>query len=116
MNDITQEIAKNVKDAAYVAVGLSVMGVQKAQVRRRELIELARKQLPGLEAPLNEARAEFAKRVKEIDEQIETIVARVEEALQPVEQRLPATAQAVIGQAKDARTQLRSYVLAALAA
>jgi hypothetical protein len=116
MSDITQEITKNAKDAAYVAVGLGVLGFQKAQVTRRELIEVARMQLPDLDAPIADARVEISKRVKDIDGRIEELISRIELSLQPAEERLPATAQALIGQAKEARTQLRGYLLAALAA
>ena len=35
IKDITQEITKAVRDAAYVVVGLGVLGVQRAQVRRQ---------------------------------------------------------------------------------
>jgi hypothetical protein len=116
MSDITQEITKNARDAAYVAVGLGVLGLQKALVTRRELVERARKQLPELDTPINEARVELSKRVKDIDDRIEELIVRIETSLQPVEERLPATAQALIGQAKEARTQIRSYLLSALAA
>ena len=34
---ITEKIAQTARDAAYVAVGLGVIGFQKAQVRRHEL-------------------------------------------------------------------------------
>ena len=38
MPDVT-DINKLVKDSAYAAIGFGVLGFQKAQVRRRELIE-----------------------------------------------------------------------------
>src|SRR5580700_8662721 len=114
--DIREDVTKTAKDAAYVAVGLGVMTFQRAQVRRRELVELARKQLPAFEGQLSEVRAEFGKRVKEIDGRIEVLATRVQSQLQPLEDRLPAPAQAVIGQAREARSQVRHYILSALAA
>lgn len=42
------ELPRTLRDAAYVAVGFAVIGVQRAQVRRRELA----RQLPDLEANL----------------------------------------------------------------
>ncbi len=116
INDIAAEVTKGAKETAYVLVGLGVLGFQKAQVRRRELVDLAKKQFPEVEAPLMDARGEVAKRVKELDAVIEEVVGRIETTLQPVEQRLPATAQALISQAKEVRTQLRGYVLSTLAA
>lgn len=114
--DIREDITKTAKDAAYVAIGLGVMGIQRAQVRRRELIELAKQQLPTFEAPLTEVRAEVARRVQELDGAVTEIVAKLEARVQPVEQRLPAPAQALLGQAREAGTQLRHYLVSALAA
>ena len=49
------DVPKALRDAAYVAIGFAVIGVQRAQVRRRELA----RSLPDLEerlpAPLREA-------------------------------------------------------------
>lgn len=42
------DLQEALRDAAYVAVGFAVIGVQRAQVRRRELA----KQLPDLEEHL----------------------------------------------------------------
>ncbi len=50
---------KNIKDVAYVAIGLGVMGWQRAQVRRREL-------------------------AKELDERLGPALKDLEERLQPV--------------------------------
>lgn len=35
---LTDDVSRTARDAAYVAVGLGVLGVQRAQVRRRELM------------------------------------------------------------------------------
>lgn len=114
--DIREEVTKTAKDAAYVAVGLGVMTFQRAQVRRRELVELARQNLPAFEGQLSDVRAELGKRVKDIDGRIEEITVRVQTQLQPYEDRLPAPAQAVLGQAREAGTQLRHAIVSALAA
>jgi hypothetical protein len=116
MIDIREDFTKTARDAAYVAIGLGVMGFQRAQVRRRELIELAKQQLPAMEAPITEARAELARRVTELDGRVTELAGKFETRIQPVEQKLPATAQALIGQAREAGTQLRHYLVSALAA
>ena len=116
MIDIREDITKTAKDAAYVAIGFGVMSFQRAQVRRRELVDLAKQQLPTLEAPFTGARAELNRRVKELDGQVMELVTKLEQRVQPVEQRLPAPAQAFIGQAREAGEQLRQYILHALAA
>jgi hypothetical protein len=114
--DIREDIAKSAKEAAYVTVGLGVMAFQKAQVRRRELVELAKQNLPAIESPLHGARAELGKVVKEIDGRIEALATRFHSQVEPLEHRLPAQAQAVVGQAWEARAQLRNRFLSALAA
>lgn len=117
--NIPEDVAKTAKDAAYVAVGFGVLTFQKAQVRRRELVELARhqlQQLPNLEGQLTEVRAEFGRRVKDIDGRIDEIAGRVQAQFQPLEDRLPAPAQAVLGQAREAGSQLRHYIVTAIAA
>jgi hypothetical protein len=116
MIDIREDITKTARDAAYVAVGLGVMGFQRAQVRRRELIELAKHQLPAMQAPLTEARAELARRVTEFDGRVTELAEKLETRMQPVEHMLPAPAQALIGQAREAGSQLRHYLVSALAA
>ena len=46
--DDADDLPTALREAAYVAVGLAVIGVQRAQVRRRELS----RQLPDLEQHL----------------------------------------------------------------
>lgn len=41
-NDITSELVRRARDAAYVAVGLGVLGLQRAQVVRHELVRQER--------------------------------------------------------------------------
>lgn len=70
---------KDLKDAAYVAIGLGVIGFQRAQVRRREL----------------------AKRAKELEE-------RMGPALKDLEDRLEPVAQQARQAVKETAEQLRS--------
>jgi hypothetical protein len=39
LDDVRRDVARSLEDAAYVAVGLAVLELQKAQVRRRALVE-----------------------------------------------------------------------------
>ncbi len=61
-NDIATEVAelaRRAREAAYVAIGLGVLGVQRAQALRRELAPLGA-QLPGPARELAErARCEL---------------------------------------------------------
>jgi F0F1-type ATP synthase membrane subunit b/b' len=101
-----KDIAKLAQDAAYVAVGFGVLGLQKAQVRRREL----EKQLAAVEGPLGDARKEIAKALKQFDEQLGEILSRLDSTFEPVEHRLPPAAQAMVQQAREARDQVRHYL------
>ncbi|MDP9070366.1 MAG: hypothetical protein M3N68_03590 [Actinomycetota bacterium] len=53
---------KSIKDAAYVAIGLGVMGWQRAQVRRRELAK-------ELEERLGPALKDLEERLQPVAEQ-----------------------------------------------
>lgn len=111
------DFTKVAQDAAYVAIGLGVLGFQKAQVRRQEL----RSQLVGLQgrrghmdrrgpAPVSDIRKEIAKAMKEFDKTISQLIERFDATVEPVSERLPAGAQAAIHQAREARDQLRGYL------
>jgi ribosome recycling factor len=112
--DITQEITKAVRDAAYVVVGLGVLGVQKAQVRRQELVKKLAEPRTQFEASLGDARGEFTKRVKEVDTVVEEVIGRLEATLEPIEGKLPTQARDLVKQAhfqaREARQQLRTLL------
>ncbi|HXY46023.1 MAG TPA: hypothetical protein VEH29_17695 [Acidimicrobiales bacterium] len=117
-NDVSKtadDLTKIAQDAAYVAIGLGVLGFQKAQVRRREL----RKQLEELQlgrvgrrgrGPVSDYRKEIAKAMKEFDKTVGQLIERWDARVDPVSERLPAGAQAAIQQAREARDQLRGYL------
>ncbi len=121
---LTDQITKTARDAAYVVVGLGVLGVQRAQVRRQELaktladrrscITSAIGTLPG---SLDAVRGELGRRAKEVDEAVEQALGRLEASVQPIEERLPAPARGLVRQAheraRDARQQLRNLLGAA---
>jgi len=121
---VATDLTMVAKDAAYVAIGLAVLGLQKAQVRRREISS----RLDGVcghpghfvhagELPVKDMAQELARAVKEVDHTVGELIERWDAAIDPLSLRLPAGAQAAISQAKDARDQLRSLLtsLASLA-
>lgn len=101
---IADRLASLARDAAYVAIGASVLTVQRLQVRRRELahVELVHR--------LEQAVADVDRRVQEVE-------ARVDSAVEAMEQRLPTQAATLLGQAhgmaRTARQQVRNVVLPA---
>lgn len=113
--DMTKDLTKLAEDAAYVAVGLGVLGFQRAQVRRREMGKRLEKQLAGREMPVGDARKELSRTLKELDRQLEQVIGRFDTAFEPVSQRLPATAQAMVHQAREARDQIRHYIVSSAA-
>ena len=94
------DLTKTLKDAAYVTVGLGVIGFQKAQVRRQEL----RKQL---ESQLTDTRQQVQKIAKDLETRVEPVIDQLEE-------RLPEQAKDLVKQAreaaKDAQAQLTALV------
>jgi hypothetical protein len=62
--------AESLKDAAYVAVGFSVLGFQRAQVRRRELTRQLRKERPELWSQIDEACARMGGLVSDLGRQL----------------------------------------------
>ncbi len=93
------KVAGFVRDAVYVMIGAGVLTVQQLQVRRRELSG----SFPGLEATLGQ-----------LDERLTAVEAKLDAAVEAVEQRLPEQAGVLLGQAHDvakaARQQLRGLV------
>jgi hypothetical protein len=83
------DVKKTLKDAAYVALGFVVLGFQKAQVRRREL-------------------------VKTIDESLRPVRQEIDGRLDELEGRLPVAAKELVKRArtltKDTEDQVRKLV------
>ena len=126
-----EDAGKTLKDALYVTVGAGVIGVQKAQVRRRELTKAlttqlteARERLDGVGSPdelLEQARTHVQRLVDSAEEQVKVVEDRLaavedryEALLDQIETRLPDQAKDLFKQsrdaAKDARTQVRTRI------
>ena len=114
--DVTDEITKTARDAAYVVVGLGVLGFQRAQVRRQEL-QKRLSQRSAVQGHLGDVRGEVTKRVKDVDEAVEQAIVRFEATLAPIEERLPVPARDLAkqahAQAREVRQQLRKLILQA---
>ncbi len=107
-------IAKAAQDAAYITVGLGVIGFQKLQVRRNELEK-------NLKAQISEARDELKKlggslegQVKSLEERLTAVEQQVDAVLDQLQDKLPDQAAELVAQARtaarDARQQVRSLV------
>ena len=104
------------RDAAYVAVGLGVLGYQRVQVHRVELQNRLTQDL-ALDQHIGDVRDGVAKGVRQIDDLTESAVRFVETTLQPLEERLPSSVTQVTTkareQAREVRSQIRERVRAA---
>ena len=101
------------RDAAYVAVGLGVLGYQRVQVQRVELKNRLSQDLE-LDQRLGDVRQGVAKGIHQIDDLAESATHFVESTLQPLEERLPASVTQLTTkareQAREVRTQIRQRV------
>ncbi len=102
------------KDAAYVAVGLGVLGFQRAQVRRRELQKALNGPMASLRPQLNGARDGLGRLARELDDRIDPVVTEVDSRLEAVEERLAYPARELLGQArqqaKETRARIRGFL------
>lgn len=131
----TEELSKTARDAAYVAVGLGVLGFQRAQVRRRELIQRLSAAGAALQQQidrlgddlagagtvlqqqvdrLGDVPVDLAGTLADIDDAIEAVIAKIEAAIEPLEDRLPVPARDAVKQARAqahaTRQQIRKRV------
>jgi hypothetical protein len=115
MGAISKGVTDLARDAAYVAVGLGVLGYQRAQVQRNELKSLLSKDF-SLDQHLSTVRTELAKGVTQLDDLLETATQFVETSIQPLEQQLPTSITQLttkaFGQAREVRSQIRQRVTA----
>ena len=93
-------MTKTLKDAAYVAVGIGVIGFQKAQVRRQEL----RKDLVGRRKDLETQVEEYGTKLRGIARELP---GKVEPVVKELEERLPESAKELVAQARQAAKGLR---------
>jgi hypothetical protein len=102
LSALTGEVATRARDAAYVAVGLGVLGFQQAQVRRHELARRA-VELAGDER-VQRIRTGVSSGVRQLSVWFDGTVQFVETSLPPIgEQLSPATREA----AEKARERVR---------
>lgn len=109
-------LTDNLRDAAYIAIGMSVIGFQRAQTRREDLRKQFTEQRAAFESRGAEAVKLFNEAIKQADARIAPVVDILEAQVETVVDRLPAQAKSIIEPAhqasKDARQQLRTRVSA----
>ena len=118
MSAFSKGLTDLAKDAAYVAVGLGVLGFQRAQVRRVELQGRVSREcdLEHLEQRLDDLRHDVAKGWEQLDELAESASQIVETTLQPLEERLPASVTQLTTQAREQARDVRAQIRQRLSA
>jgi ElaB/YqjD/DUF883 family membrane-anchored ribosome-binding protein len=115
VSNIPKGVTELARDAAYVAVGLGVLGFQRAQVQRVELQNRLSKDL-SLDQHLSGVRTELTKGIQQLDELLESATQFIETSIQPLEQQLPAAVTQfrtkAFEQAREVRSQIRQRVTA----
>jgi ElaB/YqjD/DUF883 family membrane-anchored ribosome-binding protein len=116
ISTLSKGVTDLARDAAYVAVGLGVLGFQRAQVQRVELRSKLTKDF-ALDQRIQDVRAELTKGVKQLDDLFESAAQFVETSFQPLEEQLPPTVTQLttkaFGQAREVREQIRRRVASA---
>ena len=90
-------VSDTLRDAAYIAVGASILGFQKAQVRRHELAEQLKGGQVRFETQIEEGRKSLAAWAAQLDE----IVTPVRTKLDAVEERLPDVVRGAVRQVRS---------------
>jgi hypothetical protein len=104
-----KEAATFAKDAAYIAVGLGVLGFQKLQAERVAM----QKRVPQIgiaEEGWNGLRAEVGRKARHFDEFVGVALDKFESSVKPLEEQLPDSAREAAAKAHASARQLRSQV------
>lgn len=91
------DLAERIRDAAYTVVGLGVLGVQRLQVRRRDVSRSLRPQV-----------RDAANRLRTL---ATTADAKVNPVLDRFEENLPDATRDLVRAAREAATEARDAVL-----
>src|ERR1700685_372277 len=113
ISTLSKGVVDLARDAAYVAVGLGVLGYQRAQAQRVEVQHLLSKDF-SLDEQLSGVRTELTKGVEQLDDLLETATQFIETSIQPLEQQLPPSVTQLttraFEQAREVRSQIRQRV------
>jgi len=93
-DDVGANVSDRVKEAAYAAVGLGVLGVQNFQVHRRDMAK-------QVEPQVREAAARLQRLASAADEAINPVIERIEDRLPDATRDLVRTARSVATDARD---------------
>lgn len=108
------DVTKTVKDAAYITVGLGVIGFQRLQVQRNELEKNLRSQVSDARNELKKASGSFDAQIKTVEDRVTALETQIASVLDQLQDKLPDQAADIVSQAraaaKEAREQVRGLV------
>ncbi len=121
-NKATEDFSNTLKDVAYVAIGLGVLGFQRAQVQRVELTkqletwlgelpdvsDLGRQFVDGnqaIEDQLATARVQLLQLAKAVDERLQPVRAQLDDQVDHLEQHLPPGARTLVQSVRAAAAE-----------
>jgi len=99
LNDLANEMANRAKDVAYVAVGLGILGLQRAQSRRRGLGALASRAGRDDER-LAQLRGGVVEGVRQMAEWADATAHALSASFEPLEAQLPEPARELASKAR----------------
>jgi hypothetical protein len=105
LTSLSKGVTDLARDAAYVTVGLGVLGYQRLQVHRTELQNRL-----AADDRLDAVRQGVAQGVRQIDDLAESATQFVETTLQPLEERLPAQVTQLTTRAREQGREIRSQI------
>jgi hypothetical protein len=108
MNEFATEVARRARDAAYVAVGLGVLGLQRVQAVRHDLVRQDR-----VDEGVARLRSGLAAGSHQLGEWLDGTVSLVSSQLAPLGAQLPEPARDLADKARirlsEVGTQLRQF-------
>lgn len=108
------EIGRALTDAAHAVVGFGVIGWNKAQVRRRELMKDLNGQRHTVETQLDGAKEQLATAIRHFDARVQPVRHDIDVQLDKATERLPEQVRDIVQSARkvlrDTEHQVRQAV------
>ncbi|MDP9073851.1 MAG: apolipoprotein A1/A4/E family protein [Actinomycetota bacterium] len=93
--------SKTLEDAAHVVIGFGVIGWNKVQVRRRELMKELTGRSQRVESQLDSAKEQLSGAVRDIDARLKPLRRDLDDRLEKMAERLPGKAREVFESARE---------------
>ena len=108
------EVLQALKDAAHAVIGFGVIGWNKTQVHRRDLMKDLNSQRHQVETQLDGAKEQLATAIRHLDARIEPVRHDIDSQLDKVSERLPEQVRELVQSARkiarDTEHQVRQAV------